>query len=785
MLAHDIRYALRLLRRSPGFTAAAVLSLALGIGANTAVFSLLYTVMLRPLPVANPEQLVQFLRTTAEDPRNDGYWGWDKYERVRDHNHVFSIVTGMGFDNLASVRTAAAEPETLVLEHVAGNYFPALGLKPAIGRLLGPEDVPASGEGEAVVVSWSYWKRRLRGDPAAIGQRIWYRDHPKTIVGVAPREYVGPRVGVRTDVWMPSERGDVTLLARLKPGATVQQAEAEMGVLFNDRRIRIEVEPAGAGLVRVRDRYGKALAALLAVVGLLLLLASANIASLLLARAAGRQRELAVRVGLGAGRGRLVRQMLTESLLLSGAAMLSGILVAYAGTGALTQIMATGRAFERVEIEVHPDPILLAFTGAVALLTGLLFGLAPAWHAFRIGPASVLRQSGGGDHTRLGRWFGRGLVSAQVALSIVLVTGAAVFVSHLSRLRHFDLGFRSDHVLLVTVNPSGAKPAAPAYREILERFERVPGVISASILGCAPLQGCGLGSRFLTAEGSVEPPETRVRTAIAFVSPRYFETLGVPLLAGRDFRYDAAGPRPAIVNQAMARRYFPGVNPIGKRVRMDGDARPYEIIGLVGDMKTFELRAAPYPAIYFSMFHEGRFHSQFALRTVVDPDTVAGPARHILRDILKTAPVTRVTTLARQVDETLVPERLVATLSAFFAFVAAALAGIGLYGLLAYTVARRTHEIGIRMALGATSGSVRRLVLREVFLLVCAGIAAGAWLVYGARPLAGRLFEDLKWYAAGPLAISGTAIVAVALLAAYLPVRRAARVDPMVALRHE
>jgi predicted permease len=468
MLLNDIRYALRLMWRSPAFTAVAVLSLALGIGANTAIFSLFYTIMLRQLPMAQPEQLVQFLLTIPGEPRNDGYFAWDKYEYLRDHNHVFSGFTGMSFDNLAAVRADGSDPETLVLENVAGNYFQVLGLKPAIGRLTGPEDVLAGSDGDAVVVSWSYWNTRLHRDPAVLGKRIWYRDAPKTIVGVAPRAYTGPRVGVRTDVWMPVDHYDLHFLGRLKPGVAIHQAEAEIAVLYPSSlqqsgayeknpkaaQAKVELEPAGAGLVRVRDRYGKALALVMAVAGLLLLLACINMASMLLARSAGRQGELAVRVSLGASRGRLLRQMLTESVLLSGAGTLAGILVAYFGTSVLVRIMAGSRAFERVEIQVQPNLVLLLFTAGIALLTGLLFGLAPAWYAFRGAPAPALRQTGRGGDTRLWRLFAKGLVTAQVALSILLVTAAAVFLSHLTRLRNFDLGFRSERMLLVTLDPS-------------------------------------------------------------------------------------------------------------------------------------------------------------------------------------------------------------------------------------------------------------------------------------------------------------------------------------------
>ena len=807
MLLNDIRYALRLMRRSPGFTAVAVLSLALGIGANTAIYSLFYTVMLRQLPVAHPGQLVELVRNSRSEFHWAGYWGWGKYEYLRDHNHVFAGITGMGFDNLAQVRIPGSDSETLIEETVAENYFRVLGLKPAIGRFFRPEDVPASGDGDVTVVSWSYWDRRFQRDPAILGKRIFYNDAPKLVIGVAPPNYVGPRVGSRTDLWIPTGGGDLTMLARLKPDVTIQQAQAEITVLYRqipgalrvNPRTTMELLPAGAGLVRVRDQYGKPLALLAVVVGLLLLLACINMASMLLARSAGRRKELAVRVGLGAGRGRLVRQMLTESLLLSAAGAAAGVVVAYFGVGILVRITATSRAFEHIDIQVRPDLNVVLFTAGIALLTGLLFGLAPAWYAFRVQPATALRQTATGGDTRFWRLFGKSLVAAQVALSIFLVTAAAVFLSHLTRLRNFDLGFRSDHVLQVTLDPSHSgyetEQLAVLYRQLLSRLQAIPQVRSASISGCTPLEGCGSGGRFLIAEGRVERPEDRQRTAVVFVSPRYFETLGIPLVAGRDFEFPEVGrPRVAIVNRTMARRYFPGVDPVGKHVAIDPDPKngggvgagqPYEIVGLVGDAKTFELRDAPYPLIYFNMFQESRLLDHFELRTAVAPESIAGTVRRMVRDVLKTVPVKSVTTLADQVDSNIVPERLIAKLSEFFGCLGVVLAGIGLYGLLAYTVARRTNEIGIRMALGATARSVSGLVLRDVLGMVCAGSVAGTAMVIWSRPLATRVLSDLKWESATPLVIAGGVMIAVALLASCLPVRRAARVDPMVALRYE
>jgi predicted permease len=795
MFLNDIRYALRLMRRSPGFTAVAVLSLGLGIGANTAIYSLFYTVMLRPLPVAHPEQLVELVRNSPSELHWAGYWGWEKYEYLRDRNHVFSGITGMGFDNLAQLRIPGSDPETSILETVPENYFRVLGLKPAIGRFFRADDVPAGGDGIVAVVSWSYWDRHFQRNPAILGKKIFYNDAPRIVIGVAPRNYVGPRVGSRTDAWTATGSNDLTMLARLKPAVTIQQAQAEIAVLYRrmpkaNPQTAMELLPAGAGLVRVRDQYGKPLVLLTVVVGLLLLLACINMASMLLARSAGRRRELAVRVGLGAGPGRLVRQMLTESLLLSAAGAAAGVAVAYYGVGILVRIMASSRAFERIDIEVHPDLDVVLFAIGIALLTGVLFGLAPAWYAFRAQPAMALRTAGRSDDTWFSRLFGKSLVAAQVALSIFLVTAAAVFLNHLARLRNFDLGFHSDRVLQVTLDPSRSgyktEQLAAPYRELLSRLRTIPQVRSVSISGCTPLEGCGSGAPFLTAEGHVERPEDRQRTGQVFVSPRYFETLGIPLLTGRDFELrDVSRPRVAIVNQMMARRYFPGADPIGKRVTVDGDPRPYEIVGLVADVKTFELRDAPYPLIYFNMFQEGNLMDHFELRTATTPESIAPTVRRIVKDLLKTVPVTSVTTLADQVDSNIVPERLIATLSQFFGCLGVVLAGIGLYGLLAYTVTKRTNEIGIRMALGATAGDVSRLVLRDVLGMLCAGSMAGTAMVLWSRPLAAKVLSDLKWEGATPLAIGGAIMIVVALLASWVPVRRAARVDPMVALRHE
>jgi len=824
----DLRYALRMMRRAPGFTAVAVLSLALGIGANTAIFSLIDTLMLRPLPVRNPGELVQLLSQypdPAEPPSNA--YAWKYYERFRDQTHVFSALIGVSPARF-HLRADGLDADAVDGEYVVGNYFTMLGLTPAIGRLLGPrDDAPGSASAAVAVLSWASWTNRFHADPSVVGKRLGVDGVQATVIGVAPRRFFGLQIGAAPEIWLPvamepliqspSRRASgelaMSVMARVKPGVPLDQARAELRVIDRDRieeiakrgdtrwrQVTIDVVPAAAGMSRLTFVYARPLFALMAIVSLLLLLACTSVATLLLARGAARQREMAVRIALGAGRLRLVRQVLTESLLLSAAGCLLGIVLAYFGADALMRVVTSGRMPgmpAHIEIQPQLDLRVLLFTVGVSLATGVLFGLAPALSACHPALAALLRATGAAPDTPSRRCIGKGLVIAQVALSIVLLAAAGLFVRHMFTLRNVGLGFQRESVLLVTLDPAGSgyqgNQLAPIYRQLLARLAAIPGVRSAALSGITPVSGGG-ASRFIDVPGFREKAEDRRRVALNWTAPKYFETLGTPLLAGRDFTFeDQGGPLVAIVSQSMARYYFGGRSPIGQLFTFEpqdnrgaAQDQPYQIVGVAGDTKYLNLQEPIRRMVYLNAFQEPRiFSHQFSLRTNVRPEAVAGEVRRAVRDVLPTVAVAKVTTMTDQVDASMIPERLIAMLSGFFGALGALLAAIGLYGLLAYTVARRTSEIGIRMALGATRRDVMRMVQASALTLVCVGLAIGAPLAFWSMRFAAAMAADLTVDAAFPIGAAAAVMVAVALVAAYVPARRAARVDPMDALRRE
>jgi predicted permease len=830
-LQRDIRYAFRTLCRSPGFAAVVVVTLALGIGANTAVFSVINTVALRSLPVERPDELVEPLFKFPGDPRLNSYW-WKHYEHFRDRNQVFSNLIAASPASF-QVTGEAIQPEIVTGMYVVGEFFDVLGVRPAIGRLIGPQDDRVgSSDASVAVISWPYWQNRLNGDPGVLGQTLTVGGVPATIIGVTPRGFFGIQLGVDPPVWLPTAMEPliadqsqltagtltVALIGRRKPGVSLQQVQAEMRVLdrlrladmearFKDPRFRqvlIEASPAGAGLSVIRDRFGSALRVTMAAVAVLLLIACVNVAGMLLARGAARRREMAVRVALGVGRLRLVRQVVTESLLLSTVGGLLGVLFAYFEAEALVRFIRSGRSPvgmpQPLEISSDLDLTVLMFAAGTALATGLLFGLAPALSALVSTPSSSLREIGRATETRTWRLFGRGLVIAQVALAVVMLGAATLFVRYLSDLRTVGVGFDAKQVLQVRLDPSrsGRTPEqlAPPQRQLWERMASLPGVRSASAARMTPISGAG-GSLFVDVAGVVEHPDDRRRVRINGVTPGYFETLSTPMIAGRDFEPgDAGGARVAIINQAMARHYFGSGNPLGRQFTFEGQSRPLQIVGVVGDAKYNDLHETPPPTAYMNVLQGGSWPPIFLLRTGVAPTSIVADVRRVASDLLPDVPIARIDTLADQLDASILPERMIAMLSTVFGGLATLLVAIGLYGLLAYTVSRRTNEIGVRLALGATASDVRRMVLRDGLRLAGAGLLAGAAIAWWANGYAASLLTamaatqanapvTLPVAGAPSLIVASIGMLAVALVASYVPVRRATKVDPMTALRCE
>jgi len=808
----DLRYAGRMLRKSPGFTAVAVLTLALGIGANTAIFTMTNGLMLHTLPVRDPAQLVEILHHYPGEPE-PGFNGfsWDAYQRMRDGNHVLSDLI-IGSLNLYVVGGHGLESQTVFGGNVGGTFFESLGVQPAIGRLIGPQDIADTSS--VAVVSWTFWKSRFNLKPDVLGQKIVVDDKPLTVIGVTQRGFFGLSNQAHQDLWVPLSPGDrsspdffVGLLGRLKPGVSIRQAHADLATLLQasidrpdsgpfERGMELSVEPAGNGVsTPVSQMLSTPLTVLMATVGLLLLLACANLAGLLLARGASRQHEMAVRVCLGAARGRLLRQTLTESLLLSLVGSAVGILLAYFAVGALIRLFASGRFITGLPVNFgvlrNPDAHVLLFTAAIALLTGLLSGVAPAVTASNTKPAFALQPGSKIGETKRQRMFGKSLVAAQVGLSLVLVSLAGLFVGYLSDLRNRNLGFERNNLLLVTLDFANSGYDAAQFsrlsQELVVRLSAIPGVGSATLSDISPMEGPGAGS-FAFAEGH---PEKQAQVSINYIAPDYFRTYGTPFLAGRDFSArDEAGSRVAIMNEAAARDCFGNENPIGRHIILSHitqtkEDKTFQVVGVVGDAKYNDLQQPAPPTIYANLLQEGLLGSQLAIRTRIEPHTVASAVRQTESAVLKNVPIVRMIGMNEQIDSTIVPQRLFATLSAVFGALGALLAVIGLYGLLAYTVAQRTHEIGVRVALGAAQIDVVRIVLRDALWMVSAGLAIGTPLAFWGNRVAASLIPGLPVTGAVPIVIAAAVMIAVGLFAAYLPARGAMRVDPLIALRHE
>jgi predicted permease len=863
-LWQDLRYGMRMMRKAPGFTAIAVLSLALGIGANTALFSIVDSLLLKMLPVKEPQRLVLFRSVAPRgfspgsyngNSRTDdaGYrtmtsFPYQSYQRMREQESPLSDIIAFGGVGLNV--SADGEADVASGQVVSGNYFIGLGVQPQLGRLLTDEDDKLTAP-PAAVISYRYWQQRFGGDVAVIDKQINLNNLAFTIIGVTPPGFEGTMdAGSTQDVtiamaWEPqlynNPQGSnqygagswwLRLMGRLKPGATAEQARAHLESTFHQSVIehrrtrqtqvqttggnpikdleaeqfpRLFLDPGGQGEMNARQRYAPSLYLLLGVVGLVLLIACANVANLLLSRAASRQKEIGLRLALGASRWRLIRQLLTESVLLSALGGALGILFAlWIKDGLLAVNDWGGRGMRALEPQL--DWRVLGFTLGLSLLTGIIFGLAPAWRATKVDLMPTLKDSGRSSSAASRSLLSRGLVVLQVALSLLLLVGAGLFVRTLLNLQRVDAGFNTRNLLLFRVQPDliGYKDEklAQLYQQMSERMEAISGVQAVTFSRMTLLsQGSSSSSVFLRdavtappdSEGRIKPSGEGYRHQ---VRENFLEAMEIPLLAGRVFtpQDDAKAPKVVVVNQTFARQFFPNEDPIGKRFTYD-PKKPdeLEIVGLARDAKYTRQRDEVPPTVYSCWRQEMRSMGgvTFEVRTSGDPNAAISAVRQAVREVDANLPLNNIKTQTEQAEETLRMERLFAKLVTLFGLLAQQLAAIGLFGVMAYAVSQRTHEIGIRMALGAGRGDVLRMIVRQGMTLSLLGVGLG---LVGAYVLTRYLesLMNLKTMLYGvqvsdPLTYGVIAVLLtlVTLIACWIPARRATKVDPMIALRYE
>jgi len=837
-LWNDLRFALRTLRKSPVFTVVAVLSLALGIGANTAIFSLLDQVLLRLLPVNHPEQLALLTIRGMEYGNNSGgnAMSYPLYGDFAKSNSVFSGMFCRFPYNMSL--SFGGRTERVDGELVSGTYFPVLGVGAAVGRTFTPDDDRTPGGHPLAMLTYSYWKTRFGGDSSIVGKTVVVNARSMTVVGVAQPGFNGVELGRATQIFVPMMmKAQITpgwdalddrrwrwvnAFGRLKPGITAQQAKASLqpfyhGILETEvkeaafrnaapadrqRFLKniIDVLPGSQGRSNLRGQLTTPLWLLMAITGAVLLIACANVANLLVARATSRQKEIAIRLAIGAGRGRIIRQLLVESLTLSVFGGVLGLLLAVWIDQLLLTFMPNQAA-----LSPNPDLRILAFTIAISVLTGIAFGLAPALQSTKPELASTLKDQvagilGGGSQGR----FRKSLVVAQVTLSLLLLVGAGLFIRSLRNLRDLGPGFPTQNLVAFTVDPSligyDSPKAKVFYRRLADELAAIPGVRNVGLADMRILTGNESDSG-ITIESQGSKPRERAHPYMNAVSPDYFATLGVPILAGRDFTFqdtetiqhgarpDSKVPHVVIVNDKFAKRFFPGRSALGQHVGLGiapNTKTEMEIIGVVKDIKYTSLRDE-IPIQMFGPYIAGSHVAEMTVyaRSTLDASQMFSGIRAKVRELDADLPLYNLRTLDQQISASLLIERLIAGLSTVFGFLATLLAMIGLYGVMAYTVARRTREIGIRMALGAFQKDVLWLVMREVLVLVAIGVVAGLCAAIGLTRLVQSQLYGITAHDPMTLALATIALAAVACAAGYIPAIRASRVDAMEALRYE
>ncbi len=833
----DIRYGLRMLLKKPGFTLVAVLSLALGIGANTAIFSLLDAVLIKSLPVHEPDKLVLFGKgenqgmTNSFPSGSSDLFSYPFYRRMQQRTDVFSGLTGVmsitwtthGF---VDSNSSSGDIEQMEVQLVSGTYFNVLGVNAGLGRVLTDADDQTQGAHPVAVISHAWWQQRLGGDPAAIGKTIRIDETTYSIVGVAPKEFFGTTVGSAPDMWVPlamekqlppahwdgrnaENAQSLFLIGRLQSGVTPEQASGAVNLLFKQslqeragaqpsaqrlkdiQNAKIELTAVGRGLSTLREQFSLSLKVLMGVVALVLLIASANVANLLLAHGAARRREFAVRLAVGAGRFRLARQLFTESALLATLGGIAGVALASYGSRLLLLMASDGP--EALPLQVTPNVRVLMFTVGASVLCAVVFGTAPALRASRIEPNTSLKGGKSTAVSMLKNPLGKAFVVAQVALSLLLLVGAGLFVRTLINLQSIPSGFNQENALLFKVDTSAAgykddDPRLDALqREVEDKVRAVPNVQAASFAFITFNQGFWTTPAF-TRE--VDIPEGQSRTIRNnVVGQDFFTAMGLPLVMGRGFgpQDNEKSQKVAIVSESLAKKFFPNGSPLGKRFGIDGptSSEAVEVIGVVKDAKYGSLTEEFRPMAYYPYSQIPGPQGNLVVRFSGPASSVVSNVRQTIRQINRNLPIDDVVSLSDQIGRSLVQQKLVARLAAFFGVLALLLACIGLYGVMSYGVARRTNEIGIRMALGAQNRSVLWLVLREALTLVAIGLVVGVLASLAVTKVAQSLLYELKHN--DPLTIAGATILLalVAALAGYLPARRASRVDPMIALRED
>ena len=809
----DIRYGLRMLRKNPGFTAVAVISLCLGIGANTAIFTLVNAALLRPLPVEKPDELALVLTGRAEGMNYN--FSYPLYTDFRDQNNAFD---GLIAHSAISVSFSDGRlTERVRGEIVTGNYFSVLGVKPAYGRTFTPEEDRTLNERPVVVLSYGLWRRRFGAEPALVGQTVNINNQSFTVVGIAPSGFTGMNMGEVADLWVPmmmqpqvaswlrdiNSRGGswLYLMGRLKPGVSLEQANANVDSLFQQLKtvnprpddLRVVLRPGRQGHSDLPENLSGPLALLMGAVGLILLIACANIANLLLTRGSARRKEVAVRLALGASRGRLVRQLLTESVLLAVIGGVAGLFLAFLTNDALLAYIPSESA-ATIELDISPDGRVLAFTLLLSVITGALCGLAPALQASKPDVVPALKD----ETTMIGRGYRRfglrnALVVSQIAMSLILLIGAGLFLRSLQKLRGQDLGFtaNTDNVLLMSVELElpryDRNRGQEFYRTLTERLSAQPGIRSASWTSVPPVnRGGSRGTVFV--EGYQPGPDEDMELNFITVGLNYFGTLGIPLVKGREFgaQDQATAPPVVIINETMADRYWAGQDPLGRRISFDGPEGPFmEVIGITRDGKYRAIREAPRPSFYVPLAQRYSRYMTLQINTAGSAADFIASTRREVQALDKDLPVFNFKTLSDQIDTALSRERLAATLCTIFGLLAVMLAATGVYGVMAYAVNRRAREIGVRMALGAKRGDVLRMVLGESSVTIGIGIVVGLVAASFATGVLSSLLYGISATDPATFAVIALFLSGVAMLASYIPAHRATKVDPMVALRYE